>query len=146
MGTQGVHEEIRSFMREHNVDAEKVFRLIDDNKTGVISFDEFQEWLLKVSTRRFTQEVISKYYKSFKEPVNHRNFISRVNQEFDVIAQKEQEGVAAGLEKINEFLKINTTQIKKTSLEEYLVGKNMVDLMKTIPTDRAGYISREKLQ
>ncbi len=63
-----------------------------------------------------------------------------------MIAQKEQEGVAAGLEKINEFLKINTTQIKKTSLEEYLVGKNMVDLMKTIPTDRAGYISREKLQ
>lgn len=41
MGPQGVHDEIRNFMKEHNVDAEKVFRLMDDNRTGLISFDEF---------------------------------------------------------------------------------------------------------
>jgi Ca2+-binding EF-hand superfamily protein len=41
-------------MKDHNIDAEKVFRLMDDNKTGLISYDEFQEWLFKISARKFT--------------------------------------------------------------------------------------------
>ena len=41
-------------MKEHSVDAEKVFRLLDDNRTGMVSFDEFQEWVARNSAKRFT--------------------------------------------------------------------------------------------
>lgn len=133
-------------MSEHNVDAEKVFRLMDDNKTGMISFEEFQEWVFKISARKFTAESVNRYYKGFKEPVNLKNFVMRVTQEFDSHSQKEQEGVVAGIGMINEFLKVNTTQIKKTSLEDYLAGKNVLEVLNNIQTDRAGYISRQKLQ
>ncbi len=49
-----MHDEIRSFMSEHSIDAEKVYRLMDDNKTGLISFDEFKDWIMKVSARKFS--------------------------------------------------------------------------------------------
>ena len=29
-------------MKEHEINAEKVYRLIDDNRTGFISFEELQ--------------------------------------------------------------------------------------------------------
>jgi hypothetical protein len=29
-------------MKEHEINAEKVYRLIDDNRTGLISFEELQ--------------------------------------------------------------------------------------------------------
>jgi Ca2+-binding EF-hand superfamily protein len=67
-------------MKEHNVDADKVFRLMDDNKTGLVSFDEFQEWIFKITSRKFTAETVSKYYKGFKEPLNIKNFLMRINQ------------------------------------------------------------------
>lgn len=42
-------------MKEHSVDSEKIFRMIDWNKTGNISYDEFEEWIRKVSARKFTK-------------------------------------------------------------------------------------------
>jgi hypothetical protein len=134
MDPKAVHDEIRAFMKEHNINAEKVFRLIDDNKTGVISYEEFQEWLFRNSARQFTADVVSNYYRGFKEPVNHKNFVVRIDHEFDEVlaVRKEAEGVAAGIGMINEFLKINSTQMKKTSLEDYLEGKNLLEVMQQI--------------
>lgn len=36
---------------------------MDDNKTGMISFEEFQEWLVSISARKFTTETVNAYYK-----------------------------------------------------------------------------------
>jgi len=36
--------------------------------------------------------------------------------------------------------------MKKKSLEEYLASKNVLEVMNEIQTDRAGYISKQKLQ
>lgn len=47
---------------------------------------------------------------------------------------------------INEFLKINSTQMKKKTLEEFLAGKNVLEISKAMETDKLGYISRAKLQ
>ena len=70
-------------MKEHEVNAQKVYRLIDDNRTGLISFEEFQDWIFKISTRRFTYETINAYYKEFKQPLNVKNFIMKMDQEYE---------------------------------------------------------------
>lgn len=46
---------------------------------------------------------MSAYYKGFKEPLNHKNFIARVEKEYNevVASKKESEGVVAGLGFIN---------------------------------------------
>jgi len=69
----------------------------------VISYEEFQNWLFKNSAKKFTGEVVSAYYKGFKEPLNHKNFIARVEKEYNevVASKKESEGVVAGLGFIN---------------------------------------------
>ena len=54
--------------------------------------------------------------------------------------------MVAGLGMINELLRINSTQIKKTPLEDYLSGKNVLEVTQKIPTDATGYISRDRLQ
>lgn len=67
-------------MKEHSINAEKVYRLIDDNKTGLISFEELQDWIFKISTRKFTYETINTYYKEFKQPLNVKNFVVKIDQ------------------------------------------------------------------
>ena len=80
MSPKGIHDEIRSFIKEHSINAEKVYRLIDDNRTGLISFEELQDWIFKISTRRFTYETINTYYKEFKQPLNVKNFVTKIDQ------------------------------------------------------------------
>jgi hypothetical protein len=112
-------------MNEHSVDGEKIFRMIDSNRTGNVSFDEFEEWLKKISTRKYTRETVNNYYKGFKPPVNLNSFVIRLSKE--VVEDKASEQpIVAGIGMINEFLKINSTQMKKKSIEDYLVGKNVI--------------------
>lgn len=90
---KAVHEELKAFMKEWNVDAEKVFRLIDDNKTGLVSFEEFETWIRQngAKARKFPAEVISGYYRGFKEPVSLHNFVSRVSQEYTIVESERRE-------------------------------------------------------
>ena len=43
---------------------------------------------------------------------------------------------------INQFLKTNSTQMKKTNLDDFLDGKNLLEVMQGIDTDKTGHISR----
>jgi Ca2+-binding EF-hand superfamily protein len=126
LSVDGVHDEIHSFMKEHSVDSEKIFRMIDWNKTGNISYDEFEEWVKKISARKFTKDTLNNYYKGFKQPLNLNNFVIRVSKEFAQEEKPNEQPIVAGINMINEFLKINSTQMKKKSIEDYLVGKNVV--------------------
>lgn len=132
-------------MKEHSVDSEKIFRMIDWNKTGNISYDEFEEWIKKISARKFSKEVLNNYYKGFKQPLNLNNFVLRLSKEYADEKPTDQP-IVAGINMINEFLKINSTQMKKKTLEEFLVGKNVLEISKAMETDKLGYISRAKLQ
>jgi Ca2+-binding EF-hand superfamily protein len=80
LSVDGLHEEVQSFMKEHSVDAEKIFRMIDWNKTGNISYDEFDEWIRRVSSRKFSKDIINNYYKGFKQPLNLNNFVNRIGK------------------------------------------------------------------
>lgn len=68
-------------MKEREVDAEKIYRMMDWNRTGNVSYEEFVEWLEKYSSRKFSPQIMSNYYKGFKQPVNFVNFTTRVNRE-----------------------------------------------------------------
>jgi Ca2+-binding EF-hand superfamily protein len=80
ISVSGVHEDIRNFMRENSVSPEKVYRLIDDNKSGFISYDELAEWISKIAVRKYPPEVLNDYYKGFRQPLNLTNFVIRVSQ------------------------------------------------------------------
>jgi len=55
--------------------------------------------------------VLNSYYKGFKQPLNLTNFVIRISQEID-LPEAVEAPLVVGIGKINEFLKINTTQIK----------------------------------
>lgn len=131
-------------MRTSRYDAEDIFRFVDKNKTGMISFNEFHVWSLKIDPD-LDMGTVNKYYNSFKQPVNLTNFVGRLNQ-----VQKEDEEVkdiAKEMSMINEFMKKNTFQIKKKlTLEEFLKGKDIVEISLDIDKSQNGKISKEELQ
>jgi hypothetical protein len=51
------------------------FKRIDFNGTGMVSYEEFSMWVTKVKqSHKYSQEVFSKYYDSFKQPLNLINW------------------------------------------------------------------------
>jgi hypothetical protein len=59
--------------------------------------------------------VLNSYYKGFRQPLNLTNFVTRISQEVDISPPVEAP-LVVGIGKINEFLKINSTQIKQKTL------------------------------
>ena len=51
---------------------------MDKNRTGMLSFNEFHMWALKVCPGTHI-DVINKYYGTFKQPVNLLNFVTKIN-------------------------------------------------------------------
>ena len=89
--------------------------MIDDNKSGLISYDELAEWIGKIAMRKYPPQVLNSYYKGFKQPLNLTNFVIRISQEID-LPEAVEAPLVVGIGKINEFLKINSTQIKQKTL------------------------------
>ncbi len=69
---------------------------------------------------------MNSYYKGFKQPLNLANFTIRLSKE--TIPEAEPQAVVAGISMITAFLKINSTQMKKKTLEEYLQDKNILEV------------------
>ena len=82
-----LHDKIHQYMRTSRYDAEDIFRFVDKNKTGMISFNEFHVWVLKIDPD-IDMGTVNQYYNSFKQPVNLTNFVGKLNQ-----VQKEDEEV-----------------------------------------------------
>ena len=61
-------------------------------------------------------------------------------------SRKEAEGGAVGINAINQILKTHSSKIKKTPLEDYLEGKNLLEVTQQIKTDNEGKITKLKLQ
>ena len=56
--------------------------------------------------------------------------------------------MAEGLGKINELLKLNSTQMKRQTIEEFLSSKRTIDVGRALQkdTDRRGFIAKAKLE
>ena len=75
--------------------------------------------------------------------MNLINFANRISEK----PEEEVSDLAKEMSAINEFMQKNTTQIKKKqTLEEYLKGKDLVDISLEIDRSQNGKISREELQ
>lgn len=95
-------------------------------------------------TYQFSQDFISKYYDTFKQPLNLMSWVNRLQQKSE--EEKRQVELMPELGMINQLLRKNSVQISsQVTLREYLKDKQLFNETLNIDKDRDGMISREEL-
>ena len=107
-----IQDGINKFMAENRVEAADIFKMIDRNRSDMISFNEFESWVRKiVPDSKLT--TINEFYNSFRQPLNELNFASRLTQQQTINSE-----IALELGIINQLVNKNTTLIQpKVSLQ-----------------------------